>query len=52
MPSGVIVGGWEYVWAAYGLTAAILGGYALSVVLRWRAERRRDAGAGPPEGEW
>jgi hypothetical protein len=43
-PSGVIVGGWEYVWAAYSVTAVILLGYAASLILRYRAERRR-AGA-------
>ena len=42
-PSGVIVGGWEYVWAAYSVTAAILFGYAASVIARYRAEQRRAA---------
>ena len=45
-PSGVIVGGWEYVWAAYSVTAAILIGYAGSVIARYRAERRRAAREG------
>ena len=45
-PSGVIEGGWEYVCAAYSLTAVILLGYAASVVARYRAERRRSARAG------
>ena len=40
-PAGVISGGWEYVWAAYGVSAVILIGYALSVVARYRAQRRR-----------
>jgi heme exporter protein CcmD len=40
-PSGVIAGGWEYVWAAYALTAVILLGYAASLVARYRAERRK-----------
>jgi len=39
--SGVITGGWEFVWAAYGVTAAILIGYAVSVLARYRAQRRR-----------
>jgi heme exporter protein CcmD len=44
---GVIVGGWEFVWAAYAVTAAILVGYAVSVYLRYRAERaRREREAG------
>lgn len=38
---GVIRGGWEFVWAAYGATAAILIGYAVSVHARYRAQRRR-----------
>jgi hypothetical protein len=48
-PSGVIEGGWEYVWAAYSITAVILLGYAASLIARYRAEQRRAArqGAGP-----
>ena len=42
-PTGVIAGGWEYVWAAYAVTAVILLGYAVSVVMRYRAERARAA---------
>jgi hypothetical protein len=38
---GVVEGGWEFVWAAYLLTAAGLLGYAVSVFLRLRAERAR-----------
>jgi len=44
---GVIHGGWEFVVAAYTVTAVILLGYALSVHWRYRAERarrRREAG--------
>jgi hypothetical protein len=39
--SGVVLGGWEFVAAAYTVTALVLGGYTLSVLLRHRAERRR-----------
>jgi heme exporter protein CcmD len=39
--AGVISGGWEFVWAAYGLSAVILTGYAVSVIARYRAQRRR-----------
>jgi hypothetical protein len=39
--AGTIVGGWEYVYAAYALTALILTGYAVSVVVRHRQERAR-----------
>ncbi len=37
---GVIEGGWPFVWAAYGVSAAILIGYAISIHLRYRAARR------------
>ena len=39
--TGVISGGWEYVCAAYAVTAAILLGYAFSVYWRYRIETRR-----------
>lgn len=39
--SGVISGGWEFVWAAYGVTVAVLGAYAGTVLFRFRAERAR-----------
>jgi hypothetical protein len=39
--SGVIQGGWEFVIAAYAVSAALLGGYAASVHARYRRERRR-----------
>jgi len=43
-PAGVISGGWEFVCAAYGVTAVILTGYAVSVFARYRAQRgRREA---------
>lgn len=43
-PSGVIQGGWEFVIAAYVVSAVILLGYAFSVYRRYRRERsRRDA---------
>jgi heme exporter protein CcmD len=42
-PAGVIEGGWEYVWAAYAITAVILLGYAASLTARYRAEQRRAA---------
>ena len=40
--SGIIEGGWSFVWGAYGATAAILIGYAVSLHRRYRAERRKD----------
>lgn len=39
--SGVVTGGWEYVWAAYGVTLTVLGAYAATVLVRFRAERAR-----------
>ena len=38
---GVIEGGWEFVWGAYGVTALALVCYTVSVFARLRAERRR-----------
>jgi heme exporter protein CcmD len=38
---GIIEGGWPFVWAAYGISAAILIGYAVSVHRRYRDELRR-----------
>ena len=40
-PTGVIQGGWEFVIAAYVVSAAILLGYAFSVIWRYRRERSR-----------
>ncbi len=39
--TGIIEGGWEFVWGAYGASAAILIGYAVSLHLRYRDERGR-----------
>jgi hypothetical protein len=41
--SGVIQGGWEFVVAAYAVSAAVLGAYAASVFLRLRKEKARAA---------
>ena len=47
MNTGVIQGGWEFVWAAYAASATILTGYVLSVFARYRAlQRRRASDAG------
>ena len=40
---GAIQGGWEYVWAAYGISAVVFVGYTVSVLLRWRAAVERSA---------
>ena len=39
--SGVLSGGWGFVWAAYGITGAVLIGYTLSLLVRLRHERAR-----------
>jgi heme exporter protein CcmD len=39
--TGVLQGGWEFVWAAYAVSATVLFGYALLIHLRYRAERER-----------
>jgi heme exporter protein CcmD len=50
---GVIEGGWEFVWGAYGVTASVLVLYALSIHSRYRAERRRAAREGRADsGAW
>jgi hypothetical protein len=37
--TGVIVGGWSYVWAAYAVFWVFLSGYAASLWIRGREER-------------
>jgi hypothetical protein len=39
--TGVVQGGWEFVAAAYVLSAVVLAGYSTSVFLRYRAEKGR-----------
>lgn len=54
MTGGVVTGGWEFVWAAYGLTFAALAVYGGVVVARLRGEEKRsgehsnDPGTGGP----
>jgi hypothetical protein len=38
--NGVIVGGWQFVWAAYGLTGAALLFYGVFVMSKLREARR------------
>ena len=38
--SGVVVGGWEFVWAAYGITAAGFALYIASLIARLREARK------------
>ena len=44
--SGTVVGGWEFVATAYAMTALVIGGYVVSVLRRYRFERRRAAKEG------
>jgi hypothetical protein len=37
--TGVIVGGWEYIWASYVIFWVFVGGYAASLFVRSREER-------------
>ena len=41
MSEGVISGGWEFVWAAYGITAAMFIIYTTSLVVRLREGRQK-----------
>jgi hypothetical protein len=45
---GVIQGGTEFVVAAYLITALVLGGYGVSLVLRFRRARAAAARSAPP----
>lgn len=38
--TGVIDGGWPYIWGAYSVTWVVLAGYALSLVARAAISRR------------
>lgn len=44
----MIQGGWEFVWAAYGMTFATLTLYAMSLIGRQRAQQRVKVGKGEP----
>lgn len=39
--TGMIAGGWEFVWSAYGATVVTLIVYTASVLARFRRERAR-----------
>jgi hypothetical protein len=41
MTQGVVTGGWNFVIAAYSITAAVLIVYGISLVARLRDEQRR-----------
>lgn len=46
MTGGVVVGGWEYVWAAYGVTALAFIVYGVTLITKLREERARAAAGG------
>ncbi len=39
--SGIVTGGWNFVWAAYGITTAGLVIYGITLFSRLRQERQR-----------
>ena len=39
--TGVVTGGWGFVWAAYAITTLAFLFYGVSLIARLRAERRR-----------
>lgn len=41
MSEGVISGGWEFVWAAYGITAAGFLVYGVTLFTRLRESRKK-----------
>ena len=41
MNAGVVVGGWEFVWAAYGLSFAAFLIYGVSLLTKYRAAQTR-----------
>lgn len=41
MTEGVIRGGWEFVWAAYGISATVFVLYGISLVVRLREARKK-----------
>jgi hypothetical protein len=42
MIEGIVQGGWEYVWLAYGLTAAVFLIYGVSLFTRLREAKKND----------
>lgn len=45
--SGMIVGGWEWVAAAWGISLGLLAVYVIAINLRLRREAARGAGSSP-----
>jgi hypothetical protein len=42
MTGGVVIGGWEFVWAAYGLTTAAFLIYGFRLFSKLREAKRND----------
>jgi hypothetical protein len=42
-PTGMVSGGWEFVWVAYGLSFGVFAVYGLRTWLAYRAEQLRNA---------
>ena len=42
MTQGVISGGWQYVWMAYGITGTLFLVYGITLVARLRETRNHD----------
>jgi len=40
--TGIVTGGWEFVWAAYGITAAVLVAYGLRLAVGLRKGKEHD----------
>jgi heme exporter protein D len=49
MTSGVVSGGWSYVWAAYGITISALVIYGVTLITRLRDEWSREAKGPNPQ---
>ena len=49
MTGGIVVGGWEYVWMAYGLTFSAFLIYGVTLITKLREERARAQRDGNPQ---
>ena len=49
MTEGIVVGGWEFVWAAYVLTGTAFLIYGVTLITRLREEHSRAAAKGTQE---
>lgn len=49
MTEGVVIGGWGFVWAAYGITAAGFLIYGVTLITRLREEWSRARSEGETE---